>query len=154
MNGPSEITTQATREKSEGGLGVLRALALLALMVGGGGSVGFMLRACQRNPSRLLLVLLAIWVLSPFLALAWANVVSKRWKVVTRTAHYCMTLVLALGSLAVYGDIVKVKPHGSPNAFLFVAVPPVLWLIMAIVFAIAALLSRRRSHFRTEHEGQ
>jgi hypothetical protein len=126
-----------------GFLGVLRAVALIAVVGGAGGSVGLMLRAGRRTP-RLLLVLFVIWVLSPFVALAWANLVSKRWTVPIRATLYCVTLVLALGSLAVYGGLV-LPPAGSARAFVFVAVPPASWLLMAIAVPMAALISRRGS---------
>jgi len=108
------------------------------------GSVGLMLRAGAHTP-RLLLVLFFFWVLSPFVALAWANVVSKRWPVLTRAALYGVTIVITLGSLAFYGKLV-LPPAGSPRAFVFVAVPPASWVLMTIVVSIAALISRRRVH--------
>ena len=55
-------------------LGLLRGMALIAVVAGAVGSLGLMLRADQRTP-RFLLVLFFFWVLSPFVALAWANVV-------------------------------------------------------------------------------
>jgi len=135
----------ASKGSHDGGfLGVLRAVALIAVVAGAGGSVGLMLRAGRRTPA-LLLVLFVIWVLSPFVALAWANVVSMRWSVPTRATLYCVTLVLALGSLAVYGGLV-LPPAGSPRAFVFVAVPPLSWLLLAIAVPLAAWISRRRAH--------
>jgi hypothetical protein len=134
-----------------GSLGVLRAVALIAVVVGAVGSLGLMLRAGQRSP-RLLLVLFTFWVLSPFVALAWANVVSKRWSVLTRATLYGVTLVITLGSLAIYGDVVKVAPRGSPNAFVFVVVAPGSWVLMTVVVSIAALVSGRRSRRGAERQ--
>ena len=146
INGRGEITSEATRGRPDGAfLGLLRVVALIAVLAGAVGSLGLMLRAGQRTP-RLLLVLFVIWLLSPFVALLWANMISKRWSGVTRATLYCVTLIVALGSLAIYGELVVLKPPGSPNAFLFVVVPPGSWLLMAIVVPIAALISRRRSH--------
>jgi hypothetical protein len=143
--GAGEITGMASRGKHDGAfLGVLRAVALIAVVAGAGGSVGLMLRAGGRTP-RLLLALFVIWVLSPFAALAWANMVSKRWSVPTRATLYCVTLVLTLGSLAIYGGLV-LPPAGSARAFVFVAVPPASWLLMAIAVPLAAWISRRRVH--------
>jgi len=145
INGPNEITSKASRGRPEGGfLGLLRAVALIALVVGATGSLGFMLRAGQHTP-RLLLVLFTIWVLSPFVALLWANMVSKRWSVVTRVTLYCVTLILTLGSLAIYDELVDLRPPGSANAFLFVAVPPVTLLLITIVVPMAAFMSGRSS---------
>jgi hypothetical protein len=53
-----------------------------------------------------------------------------------------VTLVITLGSLALYGKVVS-APAGAPNAFAFVAVPPASWLLMTIALLIAALISRR-----------
>src|SRR5439155_26971506 len=145
IDGPSEITSIASQGRTDVGfLGVLRAVALIGVVLGAVGSVGLMLRAGRRNPSGLLLVLFVIWVLSPFVALAWGNMIAKRWSVLTRATLYCVTLVLTLGSLAFYCRFI-LPPAGSPNAFVFVAVPPVSWLLMAIVVPIAVLISRRRS---------
>ena len=129
---------------ADGFLDVLRTLALIAAVAGATGSIALMLRAGRRSP-RLLIAFFTIWVLSPFVALVWVNMVSKRWSFVTRAALYCMTLVLTLGSLATYGDLVS-RPRGTAAAFFFVAVPPASWLLMTIVGAIAALRARRLSH--------
>jgi hypothetical protein len=145
IDGPDEITSEASWGRPDGGfLGLLRAVSLVAVVAGAVGSVGLMLRAGQRTP-RLLLVLFTIWVLSPVVALLWANMVSKRWSVVTRATLYCVTLVVTLGSLAIYGELVVLRPPGSANAFLFVVVPPASWVFMTIVVPMAALISRRLS---------
>jgi hypothetical protein len=149
MNDPGEMTSRANRGTLAGGfLGILRAVALIATVAGAVGSLGLMLRAGQRTP-RFLLVLFIIWVLSPFAALLWANMVSKRWSVVTRATLYFVTLVVALASLAIYSELVVVRPPGSANAFLFVIVPPASWVFMAIVVPMAALISGRLSSLRT-----
>ncbi len=124
-------------------LAFLRTVAASALVVGAVGSVGLMLRA-GRNTPRLLLVAFVVWVLSPFVALAWAHLASKRWSALTRATLYCVTLGITLGSLAFYGGLVA-PPAGSAHSFVFVAVPPASWLLLAIVVPIAALISRRRS---------
>jgi hypothetical protein len=140
------MTSEANESWPNGGvLSLLRAVAIVIVVVGSIASVAFLLREGQRTP-RVLLVLFLIWVLSPFVALAWANVVSKHWSVITRATLYVLTLFLTLGSVAIYGDMVDVAPAGSPNAFVFVAVPPVSWLLMATVVPAAAFISRRLSH--------
>lgn len=144
-NSSAEITSNESRNKADGRhLSLLRAVALIAGVIGAIGSVGFMLRAGQ-SPPRLLLVFFVIWVVSPFVALLWANRVSKRWSVVTRVTLYSVTLLVTLGSLAVYSELINLRPSGSANAFLFVAVPPASWVFMTIVVSIAALISRRLS---------
>ena len=145
INWRNEVTSKASRRKTEGGFLVLfHAAALIAVLAGAVGSVGLMLHAGHRNPSRLLLVLFALWVLSPFIALVLANMVSKRWSVLTRAALYTVMLVLAVGSLAIYGDV-ALGPPRTKTAFVFVVVPPASWLLIAIVVPIAALISGKPS---------
>ncbi len=142
--GLGESTSKASRGKPDGGfLGLLRAVALIAIVAGALGSVGLMLWVGHRNPSRVLLVLFAIWDLSPFMALLLADIVSKRWSVLTRATLYGVMLIITLGSLAFYGDVVW-RPRPQP-AFVFLVVPLGSWLLMMIVIPIAALISGRLS---------
>jgi multisubunit Na+/H+ antiporter MnhG subunit len=144
INGPSEITAKASRGRADGGfLGRLHEVALTSVVAGALGSVGLMLWVGHRNPSRLLLGLFVIWVLSPFMALLLANMVSKRWSVITRATLYGVMLILTLSSLAFYGDVVW-RPRPQP-AFMFLVVPFGSWLLMTVVVSIAALISGKLS---------
>ena len=135
------MTSILSDENSErGSLGRLRATALIAVLVGAGGSLALMFHAGQRTP-RLLLVLFTFWVLAPFVTLVLAYVVSTRWSVLTRTTLYVVTLVITLGSLATYGHDAW-RPRQAQAAFVYVAVPPASWLLIAIVLSAAALISR------------
>ena len=136
--------------RTGGHSGLVRLLALIVVAAGAAGSIYLMIHASQ-HPQPLLVALFVIWVLSPFLVLAWAILVSKRWPGVIRVALYGVTFVITLGSLAIYGNLVM-PPAGSPRAFVFVAVPPASCLLMAIVVSIAALISRTLS--RSEVEDQ
>ena len=122
-------------------------VAPVAVVAGAVGSAGLMLRAGHRNDSHILLALFAIWVLSPFVALGLADMVSKRWSVLTRATLHAMMLFLTVGSLAIYWNLVSTPP-GSKVAFPFLVVPLGSWLLITIVIRIAALLSRRLSRFR------
>jgi hypothetical protein len=122
----------------------LRGAALIAVAAGAVGSAGLLLRAGRRNDSRLLMVLMAVWVLSPFVALGLAHVASKRWSMLTRSTLYSLMLGLTLASLAIYTDAV-VNPPKAQGAFVFIVVPPGSWLLAAVVLPIAALISSRRS---------
>ena len=142
INGPSEITAEANRERSDGRfLGVLRAVGLIAVAAGAVGSIGFMLRA--GHPPLFLRVLFAVWVLSPFVALLFAHVVSKRWAVLTRTTLYSVMLILSVGSLVTYGNVAFGPPRPKP-AFVFLVVPLGSWLVMTIAVSIAAFISHKR----------
>jgi hypothetical protein len=120
--------------------------ARIAVLVGGVGSVALMFRAGYRgrgNPPPLLMVLFTFWVLSPFAALAWAGAVSRRWSALTRMALQVVTLFVALVSLGIYGYF-ALGPERAQVAPPFVLVPPLSWLLSALVLATAALVARRR----------
>ena len=126
-----------------GFLELLRAAALVAVVIGAVGSVGLMMSVGHRNPSRLLLALFLIWDVSPFVGLVLAVMISKRWSVITRATLYGLMLIVTLGSLALYGDVV-LRPRPQPAA-RFLVVPLGSWLLMTIVIPIAALVSGRLS---------
>ena len=128
-------------------LGALRGVALTAVVAGAAGSIGLMLRAGRRNPSRLLILAFLIWVLSPFVGLLWADIVSNRWSVAPRTALYGVMVILALVSLAIYGNVAFGPPRPQA-AFSFIVVPAASWLAITIVVAIGLLNSRRQSQIR------
>jgi hypothetical protein len=142
MSGSSEIPARVS-ERTSGFLDLLRAVALTAVVIGAFGSVALMFWVGHRNPSRVLLFLFLVWVLAPFVALLLADRVSKRWSVITRMTLYSVMLIITLGSLACYGDVV-LRPRPQP-AFTFLVIPPASWLLMTIVVATAALISGRMS---------
>jgi hypothetical protein len=120
----------------------LRAAARVGVVAGAAGSVGLMIRVSQ-HPPPLLLVLFAIWVVSPFVVLIGANVVSPRWSTMTRATLYGVTLVIALCTLAIYGYLAFTPQAKTPTA-VFVLVPPASWLLTTVAVSMAALISRRR----------
>ena len=122
-------------------------VALLLPVAGAVGAVGLMLLVGRRNNSRLLLALFAIWVASPFVGLAWASLASKRWSILTRATLHAVMLILTVGSLGIYGNMIS-APAGSKLAVPFLVVPLGSWLLIMIVTPMAALLSRRLSRFR------
>lgn len=127
-----------------GFLGSLRAAALIVTVTGAIGSFGFMLRVGNRNNSRILMLMFAVWVLSPFVALVLAHSVSRSWAAMTCATLYVLMLVLALGSLTLYGDVALGTPRPQP-AFRFLVVPLASWLLIAVAMPLAAFLSGRSS---------
>jgi hypothetical protein len=115
---------------------------MIATAAGAIASVGLTLYVGRHNPSRILLSLFVIWVLSPFVALVCASAVSKRWPVPTRATLYGVMLVLTLGSLAIYGGVAFGPARATP-AFAFLVVPLVSWLLIAVALPVAAFISRR-----------
>ena len=130
-------------------LRALRALGLILVGAGAAGSVALMIRAGARTP-HFLLVLFIGWLLAPFVVLLWANLKSTGWSTATRTALGFVTLVVAVGSLAIYGELVDVRPRGAANAFPWVITPPAMLLLIAITVPVVALAARRLSRSRTD----
>lgn len=127
--------------RPEGGLfGLLRGVALVAVLAGAVGSFGLMLHVGRRQSSLILIVLFTVWELSPFMALVCAHVVSKRWPILIRATLYGVMLVVTLGSLAIYGNAALGPPRPRP-AFAFLVVPFASWLLIAIVLPVAAVVS-------------
>ncbi len=140
-----ELLSNESPGGPDGGfVGLLRKLVLIAVAAGAVGSVGFTLRASLRNLSWLLLPLLTIWVLSPFVALLWANIDSKHWPVPTRAALYCTTLILTLSSLTIYREV-AFGPSTSTPVSVFFFVPLGSWLLMALFVPIAVSISSKWS---------
>jgi len=142
---PRKRTSKGIVETRESGfLGSLRAAALIVVVTGAIGSFGFMLRVGSHNNSRFLIFLFAIWVLSPFVGLVLAHSISRRWADLTCATLYGLMLVLALGSLTLYGDVALGPPRSQP-AFRFLVVPAASWLLIAVAMPIAAFLSSKLS---------
>lgn len=142
------MTLEARPGKTDGGfLRLLRAVARIAVLIGALGSVSFTLRAGQRNPSRLLMVLFVIWVLSPFIATLFGNFMLRDGPMLTRAALYSVAMILSVVSLAIYGQV-ALGPPRPKTAFAFVVVPLLSWLLIALAVAVAAFISHRRSRTR------
>jgi hypothetical protein len=114
--------------------GPFHAMAWAAVLAGGAGSIGLMYRAGSRAPW-LLLAMFVLWVVSPFVALAWALLAAPRWPAPARAAARWTTVVVAAASLALYARLIP-APR-SPNAFIFIVGPVAAWLAIAIAGLIA-----------------
>ena len=136
------MTSKQTKGGPEGGfLGRLRIAALVAVLAGAAGSVGLMLRAGRSTDERLVVILIAGWVLAPFTALVLAHMLSRRWSASSRATLYYLMLVLTLGSLVIYvGDAL-----GAPTTAVYVGVPLASWLLIALAVPISAFISGRLS---------
>jgi hypothetical protein len=124
--------------------GPLRPAALVALLGGALGSLALLVRAGQRQGTqRPLLLLMAVWVVAPFIGLGWAFVASKRWAKPNQHSLFLASLVIALASLAVYA-IDSFQPAKAPPGFRFVLVPAISWLVIIVIVASASLSARKR----------
>ena len=118
-------------------------MALIVMLVGAVGSLGFMFNAGRTQNSVILIVLFTTWVLSPFVGLLIANKISKRWKVLPRVTLYWLMIVLTLGSFICYNG--AFSPFGTKPAFKFLVVPLISWLLIMTVIPIVSRLSTNKS---------
>src|SRR3954453_18979169 len=110
------------KKRRMGSVTVLRNVAGLAVVAGAAASVAVMLQAGRRQQSRILLLLFAIWVLSPFVAALTVTSFSNRWVGGTHSTIDVLMVTLALVSPAAYGAVA----NGYINAkagFAFLMVP-------------------------------
>jgi hypothetical protein len=123
---------------------LLRKAGLLAIVLGGVGSVTLTLYTGRRNPSALLMAVFAIWVLLPFVALAVADAMSTNWSALTRTVLYALMIVITIDTLGIYG-YVAFGPSRPQPAFWFLVVPPASLLLIAILLRTVAGIVKSRS---------
>jgi hypothetical protein len=112
-----------------------------------GASIGLTLYAGRQNPSSLLMVVFAIWVLSPFVLIILVDSASIRWPFLSRPVLNVLngaTLAVTAISLVAYAARV-LRPPRAQAAFVFVVVPPVCWFLIAGALAGAAWSSRGQS---------
>jgi hypothetical protein len=117
------------------------AIAVLMVLAGAGGSIGFTIYTGRHNPSVFLILLFTGWVVSPFIALLLINTVSRRSDVFNRLILYGLMVLLTLGSLVVYSGLWS--PPGAKAAFVFLIVPLLSWSFMVAIL-LAAKLSPSR----------
>jgi hypothetical protein len=125
-----------------GTLRLMRTIALIVTVIGIAVSEFFTIRAGGR-PQVVLTFLFVIWILLPFVALAWANVASTHWPSLVRVALFFTTIVVTLGCMAFYGGVI-LPPARSAHAFPFVVGPIAAWAVMVIVVPLSAWISRKR----------
>ena len=122
---------------------VLRTTALITVLIGALGSLVLMFNAGRNQNSVVLLTLFTIWVLSPFGGLLVADKFTRSWSRPARVMLYWLMIVLAIASLIAYSG--ALNPPEMKPAFIFLVVPPVSWLLMAVVILGAKVISKKSS---------
>ena len=121
----------------------LRSVARVALIGGAAGSVVLMMRAGSRQRSLALMLLFTGWVISPFLALAIANIRSATWQPLTRSALYGAMIGVSFISLSVYA--VHALLPGMKAGFIYLVVPAACWVLIAMALVTAVVLGPKRT---------
>jgi len=122
----------------------MRRAGPVAAVAGAVGSVALTLYAGRNNNLPLLMILMAGWVLAPFMGYALAKRFSDSWAPSTRAVLDGIIVLVAVASLILYARG-ALRPPASKPAAVFVAVPIVAWLLLLIGVPLAALIARRRS---------
>lgn len=125
----------------------LRTAGLAATVLGAIASVALLVYVGNRGGSNkaqpVVMVLIATWVLSPYVILFAADALAKTWSDMTRSTLYGMMILVTVISLAVYISAatgpIKPKPAAP-----FVATPVLSWVLILIALSLASFIARRR----------
>ncbi len=129
-------------EKNTSHNNFLKTIALIVVLIGVVGSIVLMFNAGRNQKSILLIALFTIWMLSPFIVLLVAYVLSKHWSILTRMILYFLMLFITLGSLGSYSGLLN--PPGTKPAFKFLIVPLISLLLILIVIPITRKVSHKK----------
>jgi len=113
---------------------LLRITALIVLFAGAIGCLLLMFNSGRNQKSIVLIVLFTGWVLSPFIGLFIADMISKPWLPKTRLTIHWLIILIALASLASYSGALNVP--GTKPAFKFLIVPLISWVLILIIVPI------------------
>ena len=114
---------------------------MVILIAGAVVSMGLTLQAGSRNKSFILPLMFVSWVLFPFIALLVVNSMSARWPVTVRVILYFLMIFIAIGLLICYSGILS--PVGAQPAGVFLIVPLISLLLIAIFIPVSLVISRR-----------
>lgn len=128
-------------DKKNSNQSFLRTTALIVGLVGAVGSLYFMFNASRKQNSIILLGLFTAWVLSPFAGFFISNKISNRWTVTARSLLYWLMIVLTIGSLVAYSGAFNTAQ--TKNAFRFLIVPLISWILLIVTILTARRLSRK-----------
>ncbi len=122
---------------------LIRRITFILMLTGALGSLGLTLRAGRNSHSLMLMMLFGVWVFSPFMGLAVAYILSNRWSLFTRNILYLLSMVLTFISLLIYSGVWA--PAGVKPAFVFLVLPLLSWLVLAVVIPLTASKSQKQS---------
>src|SRR5689334_2708561 len=121
---------------------LLKMIALTALVAGALASLVILWRAGHGTPP-VVLAGMTLWVASPFALLAFGFVTSKLWPTPNGILLYALTIVVAVTCPIIYASNDALRPAARPRAALFVALPPICWVLITAVLVAGTLGARR-----------
>jgi hypothetical protein len=122
--------------------GMFRTITLVVTVAAAIASLAFMFMVGRQQKSVVLMALFAAWVVSPFVALVYGNVISKGWAESRRSVFAGLALLLSLGSAAIYGMVAFGPPRPQPASF-FLLIPAASCVVIGVVWAIGAVVGKR-----------
>jgi len=105
-----------------------------------------MLHVGRANKSYFLLVLFAVWVLSPFAAGIYSNAAARHASRHVQRIVYIVVLMISLISVSVYARV-SFQP-GAKSAFPFLVTPAVSLFVLGITLILNYVSSSRTSKTR------
>ncbi len=119
----------------------IQKIAFMVILAGGVISISLVIHAGSQNDSILLKLLFAGWVISPFIALVVADLISAKWPFPILLFLYILVVVLIAGSLLAYSRILF--PAGTRPAFVFLIVPLISWLLIGVFVILTFIRSQK-----------
>jgi hypothetical protein len=104
-------------------------------------SLSLMFYTGRSNESLLLMSMFTAWVVSPFMALLGASLVSAGWNRRAQITLHLLMWALTLVSTVLYTG--RLNPSGARPAFLFIVIPLISWLIMIVLYLQARRSSKQ-----------
>lgn len=124
-------------------------LAVIGLAIGAVSSLALMLHASRHQRSIVLILLFAVWVVSPFIGLLSAHLRSKQWLPSARRMLRALTVAVVFICPGIYADV-AFGYTTLKMGFVFLVIPLACWMLIGLLVCIAWLLSRKASQQRTE----
>jgi hypothetical protein len=116
------------------GMNLLHALALGVATAGAIASLSLTFQSGLNSRSILVVVLIAIWVIAPYLMAIIVSLVSRDWPLAGRIALYILMLVMTLVSLVVYSGILTF-PRSKPSSG-YLLVPLMSWCLLGTLYFV------------------
>ncbi|MFL6446203.1 MAG: hypothetical protein ACJ746_00645 [Bryobacteraceae bacterium] len=118
--------------------------ATIGLAIGAVTSIALMLHAGRHQRSIVLILLFSAWVVSPFLGLLCADLISKRWLPSARIMLNALTLAVVFICPGIYAAV-AFGYTTLKMGFVFLVVPFACWILIALLVAVALVSSHRAS---------
>ena len=123
---------------------VSQRTAIIGLAIGGAASLALTLYAGRHQRSVILILLFALWVVSPFLGILCAHLISDRWLRFARIMLYALTLCVVSICPGIYAAV-AFGYTTLKMGFVFLVVPFACWVLLGLVVGQALFLSHRSS---------